>query len=190
MCEAIIFYCQRDRAALQFGVRSGLSNHKESRSTGGGKDALTEPTRYVRVSLCPPSRYAASTTDMDLWLKLYVRQIGLPEQQWVAELLPLLEDQAFRDVSQLGLQSSTDCGVITASLKHQFPPKEMSWSASTSCRLGRNNKDSSWCNPCGCLLTKLTPAGLQNIGGRSPFYSRNCVTIDTVLSDAWDAGNI
>ena len=84
-----------------------MSDHEESWSMGGEEDAPTEPTRYVWVSLCPPPRYAASSTD--LWLKrfeLYVRQIGLPEEQWAAELLPLLDDEAFRVVPQLGLESS------------------------------------------------------------------------------------
>ena len=82
-----------------------------------GEDATaTEPTHYVRVSLCPPPRYAASITDLDLWLKLfelYVKRIEIP----AAELLPLLDDTAFQDVSHLGPDTSTDYEAITASLK-------------------------------------------------------------------------
>ena len=86
----------------------------DQQSSSSDEDAPTEPTRYIRVSLRPPPRYAASTTDLDLWLKrfeLYVRRIELPEEQWAAELLPLLDDEAFRVVSQLGLESSTDYAV-------------------------------------------------------------------------------
>ena len=109
-----------------------MSDHEPQQSSSSDEDAPTEPTRYIRVSLRPPPRYAASTTDLDLWLKrfeLYVRRIELPEEQWAAELLPLLDDEAFRVVSQLGLESSTDYGAITASLKHQFSPKgnELEW---------------------------------------------------------------
>ena len=88
-----------------------MSDHEPQQSSSSDEDAPTEPTRYIRVSLRPPPRYAASTTDLDLWLKrfeLYVRRIELPEEQWAAELLPLLDDEAFRVVSQLGLESSTD----------------------------------------------------------------------------------
>ena len=79
----------------------------------------SEPTHYVRVSLRPSPRYTASTADLDPWLKrfeLYVKRINIPEEEWAAELLPLLDDAAFRVVLQVGLESSTDYGAITASL--------------------------------------------------------------------------
>ena len=98
-----------------------MSEHEAS------SDEAPRPERYVQVSHRPPSRYAAATTDLDLWLKrfeLYVRQLDIPEEQWAAELLPLLDDEAFRVVSQLGLESSTDYGTIVATSKQQFSPKE------------------------------------------------------------------
>ena len=52
-----------------------------------------------------------------------MRQIEIPEDQWAAELLLLLDDEVFHVVSQLGLESSTDYEAITASLKYQFSPK-------------------------------------------------------------------
>jgi len=52
-----------------------------------------------------------------------VRQTGIPEEQWDAELLPLMDDTAFRVVLQLGLAESTDFHIITESLKQQFSPK-------------------------------------------------------------------
>ena len=85
-----------------------MSDHKED-------STASEPTCYVRVSLRPPPRYAASTANLDLWLKrfeLYVKRINIPEEEWAAELLPLLDDAAFRVVSQLGLESSSDYGAI------------------------------------------------------------------------------
>ena len=110
-------------AARYSGVRSAMADDEE------GEHA--EPTRFVRVSRRPPPRYTASS-DLELWLKrfeLYVRQIGLPEDQWAAELLPLLDDTAFRVVMQLGLAESTDFGVVTENLMRQFSPKgnELQW---------------------------------------------------------------
>ena len=93
-------------------------------SDNEGEGTPTEPARFVRVSLRPPPRYTASA-DLDLWLKrfeLYVRQTGIPEDQWAAELFPLLDDAAFRVVLQLGLAESTDFNIITESLKQQFSP--------------------------------------------------------------------
>ena len=94
-----------------------------------GEEAPTEPARFVCVSLRPPPRYTTST-DLDLWLKrfeLYVRQTGIPEDQWAAELLPLLDDAAFQVVLQLGLAKSTNFNIITESLKQQFSPKGNEW---------------------------------------------------------------
>ena len=89
-------------------------------SSGGDGEGAQGPPRYV------------ATTDLDLWLKrfeLYVRQAGIPEDQWAAELLPLLDDAAFRVVLQLGLAESTDFGTITESLMQQFSPQgnELEW---------------------------------------------------------------
>ena len=64
-----------------------------------------EPTRFVRVSLRPPPRYTASS-DLELWLKrfeLYVRQTGLHEDQWAAELLPLLDEPMRASVTNASL---------------------------------------------------------------------------------------
>ena len=128
---------------LHFSVRSGMSDHEEG--TSREEEATsTEPTRYVRVSLHLPSRYAASKTDSDLWFELYVKRIDIPQEQWAAELLPLLDDEAFRVVSQQRLESFTDYVVITASLKQGVSQKL-----------------------CGCWLIRPILAGLQNREGRS-----------------------
>ena len=45
-----------------------MHNHEGSQpqqSSSSDEDAPTEPTRYIQVSLRPPPRYAASTTDLD-----------------------------------------------------------------------------------------------------------------------------
>ncbi len=96
------------------------------------REDTAEPARFVRVSHRPPPRYTVSS-DLDLWLRrfeLYVRQAGIPENQWVAELLPLLDDEAFRVVLQLGLTAeSAAFATITECLKQQFSPKgnELEW---------------------------------------------------------------
>ena len=66
--------------------------------------------RMVRMSLRPPARFAVGTY-FTLWrsrFELYVKQVKLAEDQWVSELLPLLEDEPFRIVSQQGLVACTD----------------------------------------------------------------------------------
>ena len=113
------------------GVRSGMSSESDGEEDTHVGEPPAEPTRFVRVSLRPPPRYTASS-DLELWLKrfeLYVRQTGLHEDQWAAELLPLLDDTAFRVVLQLGLAESTDYKTITESLRQQFSPKgnELEW---------------------------------------------------------------
>ena len=58
--------------------------------------------RLVRMSLHPPPRFAARG-DLDLWLKrfeIYARQENIPMDQWVKELLSLLEDEPFGVVSR------------------------------------------------------------------------------------------
>ena len=125
-----------------------MSSDNEGEGTPTEPGMPTEPARFVRVSLRPPPRYTASA-DLDLWLKrfeLYVRQTGIPEDQWAAELLPLLDDATFRVVLQLGLAESEDFNIITESLKQQFSPKgnELEWQL--GCRLVGNSQENSWCN--------------------------------------------
>ena len=108
-----------------------MSSESDGEEVTNVEEPPAEPTRFVRVSLRPPPRYTASS-DLELWLKrfeLYVRQTGLHEDQWAAELLPLLDDTAFRVVLQLGLAESTDYKTITESLRQQLSPKgnELEW---------------------------------------------------------------
>ena len=76
----------------------------------------TEAT--VRMSMRPPSRFT-SGADFELWLKcfeLYVKRAEFPKEQWTRELLPLLDDEPFRVIDQLGLTESTDYDAAVARL--------------------------------------------------------------------------
>ncbi len=85
----------------------------------------------VRMSMRPPSRFA-SGGDFGLWLKrfeLYAKRAAFPKEHWTRELVPLLEDEPFRVVDQLGLTESTDYDAVVARLKQQFAPSgnEFEW---------------------------------------------------------------
>ena len=61
--------------------------------------------------------------------ELYVKEANIPEERWTKELLPLLEDEQFRTVSQLGLLGSTDYKQVRDCLQQRFAPKgnELEW---------------------------------------------------------------
>ena len=89
-------------------------------------------TRFVRMSLRPPARFAAGA-DFKLSLtrfEMYVRQADIAEdQQRVKELLALLEDEPFRVVSQRGLLETGDYHAVTECLRQRYPPEgnELEW---------------------------------------------------------------
>ena len=124
-------------------------------------------TRFVRVNLRPPARFAAGA-DFKLSLtrfEMYVRQADIAEdQQRVKELLALLEDEPFRVVSQRGLLETGDCHAVTECLHQHYAP-EGNWNGSTSYRLEFRSLEKSWqislelfmCSP-----TRPTPHGLLN----------------------------
>jgi hypothetical protein len=60
---------------------------------------------------------------------MYARQAGIPVDQWVKELLPLLEDEPFGVVSRQGLESSTDYEIVCDCLRQHYAPagSEMEW---------------------------------------------------------------
>ncbi len=112
------------------------------------REDTAEPARFVRVSHRPPPRYTVSS-DLDLWLirfELYVRQASIPENQWVAELLPLLDNEAFCVVLQLGLPESAALATITKCLKQQFHRRGISWSGNDDYRRADNSQENSWCS--------------------------------------------
>ena len=101
----------------------------ESTASGSG----TAPTAQliVRMSLRPPARFSPGS-DLDLWLKWfekYVEQTKIPQEQWTGELLPLLEDEPFRVVTQQGLVDSTDYKAVISCLHTRYAPEgnELEW---------------------------------------------------------------
>lgn len=96
-----------------------------------GERAVMDSTRFVRMSLRPPTRFAAGT-DFKLWLtrfEMYVQQASIAETQKVKELLALLEDEPFRVVTHCGLLETGDYPAVTACLKQHYAPdgNELEW---------------------------------------------------------------
>ncbi len=76
----------------------------------------------LRMSLRPPVRYSTGVV-LELWLtrfELYARGAAVPETEWKAELLPLLDDESFRVVNQLRLVQAGSYEDVKAHLKPQF----------------------------------------------------------------------
>ncbi len=109
------------------GVRSGMAHDRDPHP-----EVPEEPARLadaerrpVRMSMRPPARFTAGT-DLELWLtrfELYARGSAIPEADWKAELLPLLDDEAFRMVNQLGLVQAGSYDDVKTHLKTQFAPE-------------------------------------------------------------------
>ena len=81
--------------------------------------------QQVRMSLRPPARFSPGC-DLELWLRqfeMYIKQAKIPEEQWTGELLPLLDDEPFRVITQQGLVDSTDYKAVTKCLKTQYAPE-------------------------------------------------------------------
>ena len=98
-----------------------------------GRATIDEGQRQMplRMSLRPPARYSADA-DLELWLtrfELNVREARIPEDQWTKELLPLLEDEPFRVIAQLGLVQSTDYEAVITGLHQQISSEgtELEW---------------------------------------------------------------
>ena len=65
--------------------------------------------QVVRMSLRPPPRFTPGA-DLDLWItrfEMYLKQAKIAEEQWTAELLPMLDDEPFRTVLRQGLSASS-----------------------------------------------------------------------------------
>ncbi len=80
--------------------------------------------RPVRMSMRPHARFSAGA-DLELWLtrfELYARGAAVPEAEWKTEL-PLLDDEPFRVVNQLGLVEAGSYEEVKATLKRQFAPE-------------------------------------------------------------------
>ena len=78
--------------------------------------------QVIRMSLHPPSRFSPGG-DLDLWLKRfekYLKQTKIAEDRWTSELLPLLDDEPFRKISQQGLVDSSDHKAVVKCLRTQY----------------------------------------------------------------------
>ena len=102
----------------------------ETGTTASGSGAAPAAQPIVKMSL-RPARFSPES-DLDLWLKRfekYVKQIKIPKEQWTGELLPLLDDEPFRVVTQQGLIDSTDYEAVISCLCTRDAPEgnELEW---------------------------------------------------------------
>ena len=66
---------------------------------------MGDEKKTPRFSVRPPARFVAGT-DFTLWIQrveLYMKDVEIPDEKKGQELVSLLEDDAFRIVSQMGL---------------------------------------------------------------------------------------
>ena len=85
----------------------------------------SDVTRLVRMSLL-------TGADFTVWLtkfEMYTQQSDIAEPQRVKELLSLLEDEPFRDVSQHGLLETGDYRAVTRCLRQHYARdgNELEW---------------------------------------------------------------
>ena len=77
-------------------------------------------------SVRPPTGFVAGT-DFTLWIQrveLYMKEAAIPEEKRGQELVSLLEDDAFRIVSQMGLlcADTVEYAAVKMCLQRQFSP--------------------------------------------------------------------
>ena len=129
------------------GVRSGMATDKQDMEIDrqvptSGANPLQAGA--VRMSVRLPARFSA-TSDLALWLRrfeLYAHQARISTEQWVAELLSLLDDEPFRVVLQQELDSDSEYSDITKCLKAQYNPdgNELEWQAKFQHRMQKPNE--------------------------------------------------
>ena len=105
------------KAGLYIGVRSGMDAQSQT------ADADHRPTRF---SVRPPARFGKGV-DFTLWIQrveLYLKEANIPNEKKGQELVSLLEDEAFRIVSQMGYLSddAIDYTAVKKCLEMQFAP--------------------------------------------------------------------
>ena len=110
------------KAGLYIGVRSGMTSESQP--------ADHRPTRF---SVRPPARFG-NGADFTLWIQrveLYLREANVPDGKKGQELVSLLEDEAFRIVSQMRFLSddAIDYTAVKNCLEKQFAPPgvEFEW---------------------------------------------------------------
>ena len=69
--------------------------------------------QVAQMSFRPPPRFTPGA-DLDLWItrfEMYLKQAKIAEEQWTAELLPMLDDELFRSFATRSLHffSVQDC---------------------------------------------------------------------------------
>ena len=107
-----------------------MSDTDETVPTGGAQDGAAAPvtaatattTVPVRMSLQPPSRFTAKS-DVNLWFmrfELYTGEAKIPDGERVKEILPLLDDEPFRAVSQMGLVRSAEYAAVKECLRLRY----------------------------------------------------------------------
>ena len=95
-----------------------------------------EGRKAVRFSARPPPRFAKGS-DFNLWvqrLELYFKEADVPAEKRGEELVSLLEDDAFRIVSQLGFVGGdgVEYGAVKTCLRSSLHPEESNLSGSVS----------------------------------------------------------
>ena len=86
---------------------------------------------FVQASKHPPEKFR-STDDFSLWQKRfepYAQQNEITREHWVQELVPLLENEPFRLLHQLGLLESTQYDAVIGALTQRYNPigNELEW---------------------------------------------------------------
>ena len=94
---------------------------------------MGDEKKTARFSVRPPARFV-SGTDFTLWIQrveLYMKEAEIPDENKGQELVSLLEDDAFRIVSQMGLlcADKVEYTAVKTCLQRQFSPAgmELEW---------------------------------------------------------------
>ena len=93
--------------------------------------APTTPSNSRTPSGQAPSRFSAGA-DLVLWRKrfeLYARQAKIADDQWTGVVLPLLDDEPFRLVTQQGFDGSSEYSAVLKCLMDQYNPEgnDLEW---------------------------------------------------------------
>ena len=107
------------------------SSEVQAPTTPSNSRTPSGQAQVVRMSLRPPSRFSAGA-DLVLWRKrfeLYARQAKIAEDQWTGEVLPLLDDEPFRLVTQQGFDGSSEYSAVLKCLMDQYNPEgnDLEW---------------------------------------------------------------
>ena len=148
----------RSHGKHYIGIRSGVMAEEDTAPHEGatpvhGLDIM----RLVRMSLCPPTRFA-SGSDFMLWLtrfEMCTQQEDIAEPQQLKELLSLLEDEPFRVVSQHGLLKTGDYHAVTGCLRQHYAldRNELEWQYSLQTRIQRPGEQLADFGGSLCVLT-------------------------------------